>query len=70
MSKFPSSTKAGGGLPNFGEGLEEVFEDEASSHEDEKEADQSYEQAKQKMNQLNRNGGPTRAIFSAKARQN
>jgi len=30
-------------MQNIGEGLEEVFEDEASSHEDEKEVDQSYE---------------------------
>lgn len=44
----PSTTK--GGHLGFGEELEEVFEDEASSgDENEKEADKSYEQIKHRL---------------------
>ena len=47
--QHPSTTKVGGHLV-FGEELEEVFEDEASSgDENEKLADKSYEQIKHRL---------------------
>lgn len=47
--QHPSTTKVGGHLV-FGEELEEVFEDEASSgDENEKAADKSYEQIKHRL---------------------